>query len=296
MPISTFLSPAQIDEFVQRGHITLSDCFSREAAQEITDRAFVRLGYDKNDPATWAQARVHMPPLTEYDCAEFAPKAWAAMCDLLGGEERVQKPCRWSDALIANFAEGTDRPWQGPSASVGGWHKDGDFFRHYLDSPEQGLLVLVIWSDIAHRGGGTLIAPDSIPLVARFFAEHPEGVLPNDMPFRRMIEECREFIEVTGRTGDVVLCHPFLLHTSSQNLSGVARFLTNPPVSLREPADFNRARAEDYSPAERVVLNALGVERLEFSPTGSRARIVPERVKREQAATEVERRRLAAAG
>ena len=34
------------------------------------------------------------------------------------------------------------------SAQAGGWHKDGWMFRHFLDSAEQGLLVLVIYNDI----------------------------------------------------------------------------------------------------------------------------------------------------
>ena len=288
------LTPAQRDEFIQRGFLTLHDCFSREAAEALTDQAFVRLGYDKNDPATWAQPRVHMPSLAGFDCKEFAPKAWGAMCDLLGGEDRVQ-PCWWSDALIANFSEGRDRPWAGPSPQSPGWHKDGDFFRHFLNSPEQGLLVLVLWSDIGPQGGGTFIAPDSVPLVARFFADHPEGVLPNDIPFRQIISECHDFAECTGSIGDVVLCHPFLLHTVSQNHGGKARFITNPPASLKEPMDFNRANPDDFSAVERVILNALGVERLDFQPTGSRERIVPERVKREQAVIAEQRERLAAA-
>lgn len=289
------LTPAQVEEFIQRGFVTVHDCFSREAAEALTDQAFVRLGYDKADPETWAQSRIHMPTLTGFACKDFAPKAWGAMCDLLGGADRVQ-PCGWSDAFIANFSEGLDRPWEGPSPQSPGWHKDGDFFRHFLDSPEQGLLVLVLWSDIAPRGGGTFIAPDSIPRVARFFADHPEGVLPGGIPFRQMISECREFEECTGRTGDVVLCHPFLLHTVSQNHGGKARFITNPPASLKEPMDFNRANPDDFSPVERIVLNALGVERLSFEPTGPRERIVPERVKREQAAIAEQRERLATAG
>eukprot|EP01051_Picozoa_sp_SAG22_P018948 SAG22_NODE_3348_length_1764_cov_2.810210_1_plen_40_part_10 len=39
-------------------------------------------------------------------------------------------------------------------------------FRHYLDSAEQGLLLLVLWGDIGHQGGGTFIAPDSVEKVA----------------------------------------------------------------------------------------------------------------------------------
>ena len=29
-----------------------------------------------------------------------------------------------------------------------GWHNDGDFFVHFLDSPQQALLVIPLWSDI----------------------------------------------------------------------------------------------------------------------------------------------------
>ena len=61
-----------------------------------------------------------------------------------------------------------------PRGSVG-WHKDGDFFRHFLDSPEQGLLTFVLWSDIEPRGGGTFVAADSVPVVARTLAAAPGG-------------------------------------------------------------------------------------------------------------------------
>lgn len=290
------LRPDQINQFLTHGFLRILDCFSRSAAGAITDQAFIRLGYDKADPATWTAPRVHMPGLSHFECKEFAPAAWDAICDLLGGEDRVQQPSYWGDALIANFHEGQDRPWAGPSPQSPGWHKDGDFFRHFLDSPEQGLLVLVLWSDIAPQGGGTFIAPDSTAKVARFFAAHPEGVLPNEIPFKQMISECKEFEECTGSIGDVVLCHPFLLHTVSQNHGGKARFITNPPASLKEPMNFNRADPADFSPIEQVVLNALGVSRLDFQPTSPREQIVPDRVRREQAVIGEERRRLAAAG
>lgn len=48
-----------------------------------------------------------------------------------------------------------------------GWHNDGDFFVHFLDSPEQGLLVIPLWSDIQPLGGGTVICPDGIAHVAK---------------------------------------------------------------------------------------------------------------------------------
>jgi len=199
--------------------------------------------------------------------------------------------------MIVNLRKGADQPWQPPSASVGGWHKDGDFFRHFLDSPEQGLLTIVIWSDIEPQGGGTFAAGDSVAPVARLLAAHPEGVLPSGAPgasFGSLINQCQDFVELTGKIGDVVLIHPFLLHASSQNHSGKARFITNPPISLKEPMQFDRADPADFSPVERAVLLGLDVDCLDFQPAAPRERIVSEGMKRKQKMLEEEQARLAA--
>jgi hypothetical protein len=290
-----FLTDAQIEEFITRGHITLHNCFGREIAKQLTDRAFVRLGYDPADPTTWREERVNMGTVDRLDVREFAPTVWQAACELLGGEDRIQQPYTWSDGFIGNFGIGKDRPWEPPSADSPGWHKDGDFFRHFLDSPEQGLLTLVVWTDIAPRGGGTFLACDSVPVVARFLAEHPEGVLPGGFDFKAMIRECRDFVEFTGEVGDVVLLHPFILHTTSQNHSGKARFITNPPIHLREPMRFDRDDPAAFSPIERAVLRGLGVERLDFRPTHPRERVETEGVRRRRLRSEEEKARLAAA-
>jgi len=182
------LSADQIEHFLARGFVVVPGCFTREAAEEYTGSVWTRLGYDPRDPSTWAQSSVHMPSHREIDVATFAPKAWRAACELVGGEDRIstELPYRWNDAFIVNLWEGTDppwaagepQPWEPASPRSPGWHKDGDFFRHFLDSPEQGLLTLVLWSDVRHQGGATFVAADSVGPVARFLAEHPEGVVP----------------------------------------------------------------------------------------------------------------------
>ena len=288
------LTDEQAEHFLRRGYVVVSDCFSRDEARRWTDRAFDRLGYRRDDPSTWTQGRVHMPRMETWEVREFAPKAWAAMADLLGGEECIAQPAFWGDSFIVNFNDGADRPWQPPSAESPGWHKDGDWFVHFLDSPEQGLLTLVVWSDIGPQGGGTFVAADSVAVVARFLRDHPDGLRPEQFRFREMIAECREFVEVMGSVGDVVLLHPYILHASSQNPSGIPRFITNPAVSLKEPMQFDRSDPGDYSLVVRAVLHGLGVERLAFAPTGERARIVPERVRRQQRMLEEESARLAA--
>ena len=291
------LSEEQVAHFLKHGHLVIHDCFPRAFAEDWTANAFRRLEYDPGDPSTWQQEVVHMPSAQRVPMPEIAPKAWQAACALLGGEERVS-PCAWGDSMIVNLRKGADQPWQPPSASVGGWHKDGDFFRHFLDSPEQGLLTIVIWSDIEPQGGGTFAAGDSVAPVARLLAAHPEGVLPSGAPgasFGSLINQCQDFVELTGKIGDVVLIHPFLLHASSQNHSGKARFITNPPLSLKEPMQFDRADPADFSPVERAVLLGLGVDRLDFQPAAPRERIVSEGMKRKQKMLEEEQARLAAA-
>jgi hypothetical protein len=81
--------------------------------------------------------------------------------------------------------------------------------RQFLDSPEQGLLTIPLWSDIIPRAGGTMVAPDGIPHVAKFLAAHPEGVM-NGQPgnvlnfdYGDLIEKCEVFHEMTGEVGDV---------------------------------------------------------------------------------------------
>jgi hypothetical protein len=293
--MKTGLSDEQTEHFLQRGHVTLRGAFDPEFARGWRERAWVRLGYQSDDPSTWVEQRIHMPNLESVPMQELAPEAWEAACALLGGEERIGgKPAMWGDGFIANLGIGADEPWQEPSAQSKGWHKDGDFFRHFLDSPEQGLLMIVLWSDIEPQGGGTFVACDSVPVVARFLAEHPEGVLPGGFNVRSLISQCHDFIEVTGQAGDVVLLHPYMLHAASQNHRGVGRFITNPGLYLNEPMNFNRDDAQQFSLVERAVLQGLGVERLDFQPQSPRERIVPERVKHQQKIIEEEKARLAA--
>ena len=272
------LTDAQVEHFLERGHVVLPGCFDAEAAAPVVDRAWERLGVDRDDPTTWDRPRVHLSSEQHLDAARFAPTAHRAACQLLGGEDRVQTPWGWSDGIIANLGVGADRPFDPPSAQVGGWHKDGDFFRHFLDSPEQGLLTIVLWTDVLSRGGGTFVATDSVGVVARFLADRPEGVLPQELQQTPLVEQCHDFIELTGRQGDVVLMHPFLLHATSQNVLRTQRLITNPPLSLREPLRFDREDPAEFSPVERGVLRGLGVDRFEFTPTAPREEVVPPRL------------------
>ena len=93
---------------------------------------------------------------------------------------------------------------------------------HYLDSPEQGLLVTPIFTKIVPRGGGTYICPEGIGKIARYLADHPEGVLPTGLSFTpstytgerneeapgywshlQEIKKCSDFVEMVKVTAQV---------------------------------------------------------------------------------------------
>jgi|SRR5579875_292067 hypothetical protein len=286
------LSNEEADQFVQRGFVHLKGCFSREVANKAVDEMWARLGYDRERPSTWVDKRIHMPGVNSFEVKQFAPKAYAAACDLVGGEERIKQPYTWNDAFIVNLGVRADEPWAGPSATSPGWHKDGDFFRHFLDSPEQGLLTFVLWTDVVERGGATFVACDSVGPVARVLLEHPEGILPNGFDFRALAQQCHDFIEATGEAGDVYYLHPFLLHATAQNVLRRPRVITNPLLSLVEPMRFDREDSEGYSLVERAVLHQLGTGPFTFAPSAPRERLVPEREARQAAMRKAEEARL----
>lgn len=288
------LDAGQREHFLEKGFVRVPGCFSRDAAAEVTASVWTRLGYDPDDQDTWVEPSIHMPTHRQLDVEEFAPRAWQAACELVGGADRIQRPFAWGDGFIVNLHEGSDRPWEDASSNSPGFHKDGDFFRHFLDSPEQGLLTLVLWSDVEHQGGATFAAADSVGPIARFLADHPEGVLPNAFSQAGIINECSDFVEATGEIGDVYLLHPFILHAKAQNVLRKPRLITNPPVHLAEPMRFDRQDPAEHSLVEQAILRGLGVESYHFEPTHERESIVPERVRRQALMKEQELARLGA--
>ncbi|KAH8804506.1 hypothetical protein F5884DRAFT_822555 [Xylogone sp. PMI_703] len=305
-----FLSAEQIDHFMKYGWVSIPQCFTKEQAGEWTKDIWTRLGYDKNDPSTWILEKINMPSLNNIDVREFAPKAWGAICELCGGEDRIKDiSSKWGDNFIVNFGKEKLKGRIVGPRELDNWHVDGDHFIHYLDSPAQGLLVIPCITDVLENGGATYICPDGIRVVAKYLHDNPEGVTPYMAKrgeenkwhefqwFCEQIkdpEKCNLFQQMTGKCGDVVLMHPLMVHSASRNSLHIPRIITNPVVSLKEPFNFNREDPRDFSLVEKKTLKELGVDKLPgWKIKGERESLHPNREIIHERMREMELRRLA---
>ncbi len=292
------LSPTEARRFIEHGWVMVQRAFSKQIADDVVASAWRELeerGIMKDAPETWKQepyVRTGCPPnvnimasrgdkeaaaqmleiRTRYGLPaespplhEIAPRALGAQLDCVGGPDRVEEPeqIKLPDSLAVNLCSDDcnlgEEGWR--STRAPGWHKDGWQYRHFLDSPQQGLLLGYLYSDILPGSGGTQMCVDSVGVVARLLAQHPEGIHPDSVQSYikpHMIMECSEFEELTGEAGDLAIIHPYMVHRVAGNPSGRARFAQFPSIKLSQPMQFQRDDPGEYSLSELVVLKELG--------------------------------------
>lgn len=287
------LSTEQVERFIETGHVRLEEAFPRKQGLAVQDFLWERLaerGVRRTDRATWSEPMVHLKEVYTEPVFQACQteRLSDAIEDLVGVGRWAGrgKPTGWGWWPV-NFAVGADRPWDVPT---GGWHWDGQHFRHSVTAHQQGLLLLPHFSQVGPRGGGTLVADGSHGIVARLLNEYPDGA-----EHQEALARCRKehpwLAELTGVTtteevakdrvgyfmdctvpddhgtplrvsettagpGDVILCHPFLYHAASQNHSGVPRFMCNRTTPLAAPMNLSRPDG-DYSPVEVSIRHAL---------------------------------------
>lgn len=149
------------------------------AAQDFLWDKLVERGVDRTDPTTW---RKPMECIAEnYNTPPFDACATrrlsAAVVDLLGdGRWFAEHDTGWWGWWPINVSVGADKPWDVPCEE---WHFHSQDHATFVDSNDQGLLVICLLSEIKLRGGGTLVVDGSHRVVSRFFRENP-GIKQGD--------------------------------------------------------------------------------------------------------------------
>jgi ectoine hydroxylase-related dioxygenase (phytanoyl-CoA dioxygenase family) len=242
--------------FALHGVLRVQRAFSAARAAEMRDalwRAFAeRYGIDRDDRASWRTSRpAGLQALTQMDA--FAFPTGETLCTavdalLVAGHWRA--PTHWGAPLVT-FP--TPPPWSIPTDA---WHLDFPAYRHAAAVP--GLRVLGFANDVGRHGGGTLAVAGSHRLVERY-AERaaPDAVRSKDV--RRALAAQHAWlellwqrdagsrveqlergtridgidvrvIELTGAPGDVVLMHPWTLHTAAPNCAAMPRLMVSQAI------------------------------------------------------------------
>ncbi len=175
------------------------------------------------------------------------PAVLGALDDLIG-EGRWQEPKHWGSFLVSfPLLEG------GSNRSRAIWHTD---FPYFLPAERVvGALVFSFVSEVPKGTGGTLVIAGSHKVIGRFIGAKPHlrkvkmkvarKALMNSDPWLKALRTGSaedwdgrfmatehaiadlpvRVVELTGEPGDVVIGHPWLLHTPAPNHGDRPRFM-----------------------------------------------------------------------
>jgi hypothetical protein len=246
-------TPEARSELDERGYIRLRGVFSPTEAAAMEARIWAALtrkhGVCRDDPRSWAiPLGTGLQSLRTH--AVFRPiggPALRATLDDLIGEGRWQEPKHWGQFLVSfPVTAGASQP------SRALWHTD---FPYSLPGDRVvGALVFSFVSEVSTGAGGTLVIAGSHRLVRRFVGANPHlskvrmkvarrALMGSDPWLAELCEShgdwARRFagtehtiadiplrvVELTGEPGDVVIGHPWLLHSPAPNRGDRPRFM-----------------------------------------------------------------------
>jgi phytanoyl-CoA dioxygenase PhyH len=231
------LSEAEIGSFVADGFVAIRDAVPAgvlRACQEEIWSALAERGVLRDAPATWRDPVVRIPcPESEaFAAAGTQPSLWEAFDQLIGAERWWRRP-----------GVGGTIPVRFPSqADPGdaGWHIEASYETNGQwcvnhRSRARGLLVLYLFSDVDADSAPTRVRPGSHRDAARALVPAGDAGMrwTEAAQLAAQASAARPTSLVTGRAGDVFLCHPFLVHAASWPHNGRhPRIIAQPGVAL----------------------------------------------------------------
>jgi hypothetical protein len=249
------LTSSDIERFERDGYLLVRQAFSPRDAHVMKGRWWSELegrhGIVRDDPSSWRQITGDLKAAkTDSIQAQILTAQVRGVLDDLLGQGEWSPPKDWGRPIVT-FPEPGD--WDVPTWF---WHWDNPCELH-LDRPT-GLFVVSFVGPVAPRGGGTLILSGSPRLLIQqerrlptgqrrdsglkpwdwFYRSHPwlmalAGVAPSpaDRIAAFMDEETLvegvplRVVELTGEPGDMVFCHPCMVHCGAPNRGGRPRFM-----------------------------------------------------------------------
>jgi hypothetical protein len=233
------LSQAQIGAFVRDGFVAIRGAVPGTVLQACQEEIWSALGGHgvlRDDPSTWRDPvlRIPCPESEALAAAGTQPVLWEAF-DQLIGEGRWWHRRGVGGTIPVRFPSQAD-------PGDAGWHieasfdQGGEWWVSYR-SRGRGLLALYLFSDVDAGSAPTRVRPGSHRDAARVLGPAGEAGRPFSQaaPRAARASAARPTALVTGRAGDVFLCHPFLVHAASWPHTGLhPRIIAQPGVALHD--------------------------------------------------------------
>jgi hypothetical protein len=249
------LTPADLQRFERDGYVVVRQAFPRADALAMEGRWWSELwdthGIRRDDRSSWRQIPGNLKAAKRDPVqARILSETVRGVFDDLLGAGTWSPPKDWGLTLVTFPEPGS---WELPTRF---WHWDNPCEPH-LDRP-RGLFVVSFIGPVAPRDGGTLILSGSPRLLIqqerrmpadqrpglgtkpweRFHRSHPwltaltgQAPSPADRTAAFMDKETvvegvpLRVVELTGEPGDMVFCHPVMVHCGAPNRGARPRFM-----------------------------------------------------------------------
>jgi hypothetical protein len=251
----SILASSDIQRFERDGYVVVRQAFSRADGLEMERQWWRELedthGMRRDDRSGWRQIRGDLKA-AKHDPIQakiLTERVRGVFADLLG-QAAWSPPEDWGRTIVTFPQPGS---WDVPTHL---WHWDNPSELH-LDHP-RALFVVSFIGSVATRSGGTLIVSGSPRLLIqqerrtpadqrrdpaaktwdRFHRSHPwlraltgQAPSPPDriavfMDSETIVEGLPlRMVELTGEPGDMVFCHPLMVHCAAPNRGVRPRFM-----------------------------------------------------------------------
>lgn len=258
------LSQKQKEHFKDKGFIRIKGAFSKESAAKMEEKVWEELyrlnSIKSTEPKTWniIQATKLQDIKKDPVFDPIGGTATIEAIDDLLGEGKWQGPSNWGQFLVTFPTKDTE--WTVPHSI---WHTDFG----YEKSPDilQGLLFTSFISSVKQRSGGTAFIEASHRIVEKFVRKQSQKFLEDMRKARLKLIQSEPWLlelitddgrsdrlerfmetttlvsdvpvkvrEMTGEPGDIIIGHPWLLHTPALNCGDYPRMMRVQRIRVAE--------------------------------------------------------------
>ncbi len=244
-------TPERQAAFFDRGFVSLPGLLDAEELQVMRQaiwRLLARQGVEAHVPSTWPEHVSGLRAVRRHDRNPQDLKPLVTALDTLFGVKGWKTRSDWGQALVTFPRSGS---WTVPHRV---WHLDHPY---RSEGGLSGANVFLLLDDVEAGGGGTAVVDGSPALVEQFVRNLPKAsgmkhkelnrrLLASDPWLRglkdpaltadqrrqrfmldtHVVHEAQvRVVELIGRAGDVIVCHPWLIHAPAPNVSERVRLM-----------------------------------------------------------------------